>query len=507
MKPHRAAIVVTAFLASSVCLVLACGSSSTGNSGGPNSDSGSGQDVTTTDTGTGPEGGNDVVTTPDGGTDGSIDASHLGFPKVIDQGIPTMSSAKVVTITFPADNMASQLQTFGQGVTQSSWYTQIIKDYCPSGGTCVGQAGVSSPQTTAAGSSYVDTSSGDPTQLPDGGVPLWTLLTSELDTGAVPPPDANTIYMFYFPSTTMVNLDGADGCNGFDGYHNQMQYTSDAGQQTDVVYAVSMECPGYQLSDVTLTSSHEIAEAATDGTFTNNTSGWYLDLNDPNALGWNDGSGGEVADMCEDIFGFGQDHTTEGAFTAQRIWSISRAALFENPCIPIPTGEVYFNAVPEKAMFIMSPGETRMFPVTGFADGALPAWTMSLVDVTQDNNNPNMQYLQMSIVGGTNTDAGSEISLNNGTVVTVSMKLLADPSNTVNGEADGLIISMNNPDPNAATKGNYWPFVVMTQAEADAQGYMEPAHRRPFQPLWRGGVQVPPVGAAVHRVPRQFASR
>jgi hypothetical protein len=235
-----------------------------------------------------------------------------------------------------------------------------------------------------------------------------------------------------------------------------------------VIYAVSMECQGYALSDVTLTSSHEIAESATDGYSSPTTMdfGYYLNLDDPNTFGWNDVMGGEVADLCVDFFGLGQDHTPEGSFTAQRIWSTSKAMQLKNPCIPVPSGSVYYNAFPEKALFVMDVGATRTFTVTGFADATNPDWYVSTQDVTTYAQNPG--YLQMSVSGTT---------INSGKTLQVTMKLLQDPSNSPNGEADGVILSTNNASAMNATSGNYWPFTVVT---ADA-GVAEPSglQRRP----------------------------
>ena len=459
MQPIRLALsTFTAALASSLGLLAACGSSSSNN---PASSQDSGQaDTSVVDTGT----------PVDSGTDAAV--KRLAFPKVINWGDPQMTAAKVVTITFQGDTMAPQLQAFGQGVTQSAWWASIIGDYCQAdGGPCMGQPGVSAALTTAPGTTYTDSSFG-------GASTLQPALAAIIAAGSVPPPDANTLYLMYFPSTTAINLDGQLGCSsGWDGYHGQMQYTSDAGSTT-AIYGVVMECPMYQVSDVTNTASHEIAESATDGyAGAQGNGGWYLDLNDVNTYGWSDiFSGGEVGDLCVDQLGLGQDITTEsygdgGSFTAQRIWSTSQAALTKNPCIPVPSGEVYFSASPEKAFFVMDVGQTRTFQATAFTDGTFPSWTLT----PQDWTDPMTTYLQLSVSGS--TDGG--VTVSDGTIVTVTMKLLADPSGTTNGEADAVLMSTDTADPTVATKGHIWPFAVMTTAAAADAGVMEPAHRRP----------------------------
>ena len=472
MHPIRLALsALTAALVSSLGLVAACGSSSsnnpaTGGDSGQGMDSANNVDTSVGDTST----ASDSPAAVDGGTDAAV--KRLAFPKVINWGDPQMTSAKVVTITFQGDTMAPQLDAFGQGVTQSAWWSSIIGDYCQSGGgPCMGQAGVTAALTTAAGTSYTDSSFG-------GASTLQPALAAIIASGAVPPPDANTLYLMYFPSTTAINLDGQLGCSsGWDGYHGQMAYTSDAGSTT-AIYGVVMECPMYQVSDVTNTASHEIAESATDGyAGAQGNGGWYIDLNDVNTWAWSDiFSGGEVGDLCVDQLGLGQDLTTEsygdgGSFTAQRIWSTSGATA-GNPCAPVPSGEVYFSASPEKAFFVMDVGQTRTFQATAFANGTTPSWTLT----PQDWTDPNTAYLQLSV---SNVTDGGGVSVSDGTAVTVTMKLLADPSGTTNGEADGVLMSTDTADPTVATKGHIWPFAVMTTAAAADAGVMEPAHRRP----------------------------
>jgi len=52
---------------------------------------------------------------------------------------------------------------------------------------------------------------------------------------------------------------------------------------------------------------------------------------------------GEVADFCVDQFGLTTQHdtATAGTNTVQRIWSVSAATAGTNPCVPIPSGEIY----------------------------------------------------------------------------------------------------------------------------------------------------------------------
>src|SRR5208282_5681959 len=106
-----------------------------------------------------------------------------------------------------------------------------------------------------------------------------------------------------------------------------------------------------------ISASHEFIETATDGS--NQSFSFYLNLNDPATWGWDDVLGGEVADLCVDQFGLGQDETTENGFTVQRIWSVTNASAGMDPCVPVPAGEVYFNTYSEYSVVLIAVGESK----------------------------------------------------------------------------------------------------------------------------------------------------
>ena len=237
----------------------------------------------------------------DAGRDGPfVEAHHLAFPQEVWQGGAVLTAPKVVSVTFPGDSMASALDQFGQSVASSTWWDSVRTGYCAGkGGPCVGDgpAGVSAPLTTAPAAAYTDAQ-------------LQTWLEGEITTHALPAPDSapvtQTIYVLYFPqSTTITDSTGTASCSGFDGYHGSMTMGS---QQ--VVYAVVNECPQYALTDLTLSASHEIIEAATDPS--NLVTAYYLDTSSPDTWGWDDVFGGEVADMCADQLGLGQTARATG---------------------------------------------------------------------------------------------------------------------------------------------------------------------------------------------------
>jgi hypothetical protein len=395
------------------------------------------------------------------------EAPHAPFPSVIYQQGAVLSAPKLVTVTFPGDSLASQLQAFGQTLASSAYWNTVRSGYCASPADCLGDgpAGTSVALGTPPGASYTDSDMGAPSTLQQ-----W--LAGEIASGALPAPDASpvteTVYILYFPASTSIAFDGTKSCADFDGYHSSMTMGS---QQ--VVYVVVNECPPLapapgaaamtMLQATTLSASHEVVEAATDPSLL--AAGYYLDLGDPASWGWNDVEGGEIADLCVDPFGMNQDQTADGTFTAQRIWSIGRASSGADPCSPDPSGEVYFNAAPKEAFFVVEVGGSVSFEVDAFATGKASDWTLT----AQDWSLATATYLSFSIAGATDTDAGPAVSVNDGSRVKVTLTLTQDPGNLPTGEADGAIVSLAG-DPAQPTAAHYWPFVVMSPADARDAG-------------------------------------
>jgi len=130
-------------------------------------------------------------------------------------------------------------------------------------------------------------------------------LNYEILHGGVQAPDANRLYVVYTPPGVRVTRDG--GINGvnFGGYHD---FFVDSLHQV-VAYAVLPNPVGNDVlpglsafSSLTVITSHELAEAATDPTY----SGWYN-----NTLGLS----GEIGDLVE------PSHGTLGGYAVQREWS------------------------------------------------------------------------------------------------------------------------------------------------------------------------------------------
>ena len=452
---------------SALATVGACGSSSNGSNSSPQGDDDGGGNEGGSSSGSSSGGSTDSGSPESGATDGPfVRADHLPFPQLTYQGGPIMTATKVVSVTFPGDPNVSTFDQLGQNITSSTYWDAVRSGYCETGGTtCIGDgpAGVSVQITTAPAASYTDAA-------------LQTWIQTEITNGILPMPDttmpvSNTLYVLYFPmSTTITDPTGAQSCSAFDGYHGAMTIGS---QQ--VPYAVVDECD-YGSAQATLvatteTAAHEVFEAASDP---GNPTGFYLDFSDPNTWGWDDVMGGEAADLCTDMYGLGGDEASDGTFEAQRIWSNAFAMAGGDPCNPKPAGKTYFNASPSQAVYVLDVGGSVTFEASAFSTAPMGDWTL----VAQDWTDPSTQYLSFTIQGGTNTDAGPVVMVNNGSKPKITMTLLKDPGPAPNDEADGVLLSVTG-DPSNPTADNVWPFIVMSPADAEDAGIDSAVSTRP----------------------------
>jgi hypothetical protein len=133
-------------------------------------------------------------------------------------------------------------------------------------------------------------------------------IETAIGAGNLPQPDANTLYMIYFPRQIHISIDGMGSCSAFGAYHMFTPMT-----QHHAFYGVMPDC-GYSFSGVTSVSSHELAEAVTDADPTAGSNPDY-----PQA--WNDNGGNEIGDLC--VESGGSVATSLGSFNVQGIWDES----------------------------------------------------------------------------------------------------------------------------------------------------------------------------------------
>jgi hypothetical protein len=212
----------------------------------------------------------------------------------------------------------------------------------------------------------------------------------------------NTISVLYLPDDVVISGNGAaPDCTAYQGYHTYDYVTPD----TNFIWAVVQRCAATGnitnvVQNAMSVGSHEIAEAATDPIPPN---GYIL----PSVIGTmaappaQDYSPfayappeGEVGDLC-----FGT-YDVEGAFTYQRIWSIT-AATVGDPCVPA-VSTPFECAYTPAAWYPVQPGQSVTVPFYG--------WSTSTAAQTWDG----FAYMPISEPSGAFAINGSEFSINNG---------------------------------------------------------------------------------------------
>ena len=168
------------------------------------------------------------------------------------------------------------------------------------------------------GGSFTITPSNTSTSIADSDIS--SELDAQITAGNLPAPDANTIYMTYFPAGVTISQGSGTSCQDFCAYHgtwtrnNQSVYY---GVFPDFSGSCSSGCgTGTLFQNMCSASTHELAEATTDaeiGIATGSVGapmGWYDSENN---------SQGEIGDMCN------TDSTITGldgqTYTVQEVYS------------------------------------------------------------------------------------------------------------------------------------------------------------------------------------------
>jgi hypothetical protein len=247
-------------------------------------------------------------------------APHPPLPKVIPVGGPVIAMPKFYAVTFPGDALLSSIQSLVSTIGGTAYWTANTSEY----GVGPGTAGTPMALTEQA-----------PAQIDDSQIQTW--IGQKVTAGTFPPPDANTLYVVFYPASTSITLFGTSSCQQFGGYHNEGQLTN--GQAFS--YAIVPRCS--DINELSSATSHELVEAVTDPLPQTNPAYGQVDgdhLVWPVVLG-----GQETGDMCAQF----QSSFYQPAgfnFIVQRCWSDKAAAASHDPCAPSLPGEVYYNAAP-----------------------------------------------------------------------------------------------------------------------------------------------------------------
>jgi hypothetical protein len=250
------------------------------------------------------------------------------MPTALTRKGPVVKAPKIVGITFQNDPLQADEDTLiAQIVAAKDYWSGATAEYG------VGPLSAAPPQHMAEMA---------PTMLVDTDVQQW--LTTKINAGGgFPQPDANTMYVIFYPSTTTVMMGPASLCQQFQGYHSD--YAITPGQF--VTYAIVGQCPPPvmglpEIDEVSAETSHELVEMTTDPLPFDMPA--YQNV-DPDHRAWAIiGGGGEIGDLCAPFPN--SFYKPAGVTTlVQRVWSNAEAAAGHDPCEPQGVSP-YFNSAP-----------------------------------------------------------------------------------------------------------------------------------------------------------------
>jgi hypothetical protein len=207
-------------------------------------------------------------------------------------GGPVISTVKVVSVMWNSQvnsTVQAQIGGFFTAATNSTFF-DIMAQYATDLTGINGHAGTD--QTISRGTwneQVVLVPHNGATTLTDKQVQKELLY--QIKHKKLPKPDANTLYMTYFPPGYTILLGKAASCSAFGAYHEGFMNKAHGG----IFYGVMPDC-GYSFNDETIVSSHELAEATTDAFPTPGSKPNY-----PQA--WNTSDGYEIGDLCEGLSG------------------------------------------------------------------------------------------------------------------------------------------------------------------------------------------------------------
>jgi hypothetical protein len=288
---------------------------------------------------------------------GCGDNEQPRLPVISDLGGPRMAHPQLVLLFYGDDAQAGELTTYSQWLVASSWLDQVGAEYGVGTGSILAVAQRTEPA---------------PQQLDN--TAIVDMLFQGIADGSLPQPPADgpgdVLYVVNVPQPTVVTFSGSTSCTDFGGYHASARRNG-----VELAYALVATCPElvFGLTELEIREfvlSHELIEAATDPVPSNHPA---FQLRDPSG-GWS-ALGGEVADLCTRFDSTGI--WREDRFVAQRSWSNAAAALGD-PCVPDPTGEVYFNVKRDgNVMPRIPPGAHATVSITGWATGSTTDWDLS----------------------------------------------------------------------------------------------------------------------------------
>lgn len=313
-------------------------------------------------------------------------------PRVILSGGPVLKNFTVIPVFWANDALQSQVEQFVKDMTGTPYWAATTKEYGVTDYTVGASIVVTDPP---------------PASTDDTEIQKW--LGAQTDGTHMGWPSSNdqTLFALFYPASTKITLDNVQSCNGFGAYHNSATSTNG-----DFAYAVMPRCQG-GLDTLTVSTSHELVEAATDP-FPMVKPAYQRVDNDH--IVWMLAGGGEVADLCE--FDRTASQRLVGNFLVQRSWSNASIKAGHDPCVPALQG-AFFAAAPLLADNVKLTYQGQSFVTKGvkiplgqsatidvqlYSDAPKDAWTVSAQDRTSGFGNAGYVTFQWDSTTGKNGD-------------------------------------------------------------------------------------------------------
>jgi hypothetical protein len=281
-------------------------------------------------------------------------STHRPFPQVPSLDGALLSPLRLVTIV-PSNDSADSAAffQFSETIGTTRWWREIAAEYGT--GAIESTATLTGPAVGAQISDHQ----------------IYEYVDAIARSAPALAPDGHKLYLLYLPPTTIAVQGGEPNtkCKLFGGYHTAFGVRGDN-------FAVVQRCTDQSpVANMTVTASHEIAEAATDP----DGKSYRLPLAATHAPwtetiwnAWERQGGAELADLCEGTY------WQEGSGAVyQRIWSNAAARRGGDPCIPALT-EPFYDADFEQDWYPVVAGGRISIPVRGWATGELGEWPLDV---------------------------------------------------------------------------------------------------------------------------------
>jgi len=348
-------------------------------------------------------------------------AKHQPLAQIDYLGGPLLDHVKIVTVTFQGDVRRDDLYAFDDALVTSAFWHATVAEYGIHDGTSGGH--IELPDTVS-GKDVTDTD-------------IQNLLLANIASGALPAPDAQTLYVLYYPaSTTILFGNGAAlGCVDFLAYHSSFPFSLDGGpSSSELVYATVARCsfstPADTAMYLTVGASHAIAEAVTNP-HAFSAPGYMLVTNDAWLRSGGSTQNNELGDLC------GIYDVYDAGWAVQLLWSNAAASSSKPPCQPAPAGQIGFGAAVRTTLDLiggrksygyvtLAPGQSKDVVVDVFSGAPLPN-ELSLYVGRPRPGTPRM----MDVIPGGITASLSRATAHNGNGVVLTVTV---PTSTAVGD-------------------------------------------------------------------------